>query len=128
MSEREQEGNRIAEEADQLLRSTKKMKRAMERPYSDNVEREDVDMIEVELSSPNVSETAPLNLGTVGRERTISYRDTLQQNNPNLSFETTENPIWKDARCEYLSEDDEPPEQDDPTCPKILLTAAEKRM
>ena len=53
----------------------------------------------------------------------ISYRDSLQRNNPNLVFETLENPMWSaDYYWEQL-QDDEPSEFDDPTYPTILLTA-----
>lgn len=58
----------------------------------------------------------------------VSCKDTLQRNNPNLTFNTRDNPIWTDADYDDLMEDDEPSENEDPTCPTILLTAAEKRM
>jgi len=54
----------------------------------------------------------------------LSYRDTLQRNNRNLSFETCENPLWEAEGYDYVSEDDE----EDPKCPTILLTVAEKWM
>jgi len=57
-----------------------------------------------------------------------SYRDTLQRNNPNITFETRDNPIWVADEQEYLLEDDELEEDEDPLCPTILLTAAEKKV
>jgi len=52
----------------------------------------------------------------------------LQRNNPNLTFETRDNPIWMaDAEAD-TSDDDEPVEEEDPLCPTIRLTAAEKRV
>ncbi|KAJ8427038.1 hypothetical protein Cgig2_032866 [Carnegiea gigantea] len=113
------------EEADQLLRSTKKMKRGTAGIPNEVADREDVEMMEMVVGSPLVPDTAPVNPQTRGRLR-ASYRDTLQRNNPNLEFETLENPIWEDDGFDEVSEDDEPPEEDDPTCPTILLTAAEK--
>ncbi|KAJ8447219.1 LOW QUALITY PROTEIN: hypothetical protein Cgig2_030450 [Carnegiea gigantea] len=85
----------------------------------------DVDMPDIVLVSPNVPESAPLTSrgGTL-----ISSTNTLQQNNPNLQFETRQNPVWEAEGSDDVSEDDEPPEEEDPTCPMILLTAAEKRM
>ena len=58
----------------------------------------------------------------------LSYRDTLQCNNPNITFETRDNPIWMAEEHRYLSEVDEPDEEEDPLCPTILLTAAEKKV
>ncbi|KAJ8434790.1 hypothetical protein Cgig2_033740 [Carnegiea gigantea] len=45
-----------------------------------------------------------------------------------LDFDTRNNPIWADADYGDLTEDDEPSENEDPTCPTILLTAAEKQI
>jgi len=42
-------------------------------------------------------------------------------------FDTHDNPTWMDNVNDDASEDDEPVEDDDPLCPTILLTAAEKR-
>ena len=58
----------------------------------------------------------------------VSYRDNIQCNNRNLHFKTRENPIWENVGTEDLLEDDEPSEEEDPTCPTILLIAAEKRL
>ena len=90
--ERESGRNQTTEEADQLLRSTKKMKRGMTENSNEVTDKEDVEMIEMELGSPHVLETARVSPQTRERLR-ASYRDTLQRNNPNLEFETRENPI-----------------------------------
>jgi len=51
----------------------------------------------------------------------------VQQNNPHLNFLARVNPIWEsDPYCD-VSDDDEVPDEDDPTCPTIVLTAEEKR-
>ncbi|KAJ8423230.1 LOW QUALITY PROTEIN: hypothetical protein Cgig2_027656 [Carnegiea gigantea] len=75
----------------------------------------------------NIPDTAPLNVGLLGVGRMISYGDTLQRNNPDLHFETRENPVWEAEGGGDVSEDDKAPEAEDPTCPTILLIAAEKR-
>ncbi|KAJ8445415.1 hypothetical protein Cgig2_031228 [Carnegiea gigantea] len=89
---------------------------------------EDVEMGEGELTSPHVPDSMQDRRAEQTENRTISYRDTLQRNNPNLTFKTRENPIWDDNGDGDVLEDDEPLEDDDPTYPTILLTAAEKRM
>ena len=58
----------------------------------------------------------------------VSYRDTLQRNNPNLTFETRDNPIWMEDDHNVMSDDDVLGKDDDPLCPTILLTAAEKKL
>ncbi|KAJ8424238.1 hypothetical protein Cgig2_023859 [Carnegiea gigantea] len=95
---------------------------------SENIEEEDVEMAKTDLGSPNAPDTTPLHAQAVGRTLMASYRDTLQRNNSNLRFETQENPIWEAEGVDDVFEDDEPLETDDPTCPTILLTAAEKHM
>ena len=55
----------------------------------------------------------------------LSYRDTLQRNNPNLHMEMRENPIWCPGEHDDVLEDDELPAKEDPPCPTILLTAEE---
>lgn len=60
--------------------------------------------------------------------RPTLYRDNLQRNNPNLHFETRDNPAWTEEPLDDMSEDDEAPEDEDPTCLMILLTAAGKRL
>ncbi|KAJ8434951.1 hypothetical protein Cgig2_025987 [Carnegiea gigantea] len=77
----------------------KKMKRAMAGSSPHSETREDVDMAEMGLESPNVPETAPLNASLTGNRRTISHRDKLQRNNPNLHFDTRENPIYGKEQC-----------------------------
>ncbi|KAJ8435311.1 hypothetical protein Cgig2_026403 [Carnegiea gigantea] len=122
------EQGRSTEETDQLSRSTKKMKRVGESGNLEHSATFDEEMEEANLSSPRpvgyrARETSQAQL-VLG----ISYRDSLQRNNPNLVSETRENPMWSaDYYWEQL-EDDEPPEFDDPTCPTILLTAQEKRI
>ena len=58
---------------------------------------------------------------------TTSYRDTLQWNNPNISSNVVQNSHWEDdgVGFEAISDDDEPPVEDDPTCPTIMLTKEE---
>jgi len=113
-SERERERERSTEETDQLSRSTKKMKRLGEADLAPTR----IDGMEIGSSSHGTPEgvTPP------------SYRDTLQRNNPNITFETRDNPIWVADDSSYESGDDEPIADDDPLCPTICLTAAEKRI
>lgn len=85
----------------------------------------DTEMTEVELVSPHVPETGLPPRGLMGTDNPLSYKDSLQRNNPNLTFE---NPVWEAEQEGDYSEDDELPEIEGPTCPTILLTAAEKRM
>jgi len=115
MNEMETERERAAspEETDQLSRSTKKKR------VGDSASGRD-DVAAMDVSSPR----APLAAPTVN---VVSYRDTLQRNNPNLTFETRDNPIWLADPHEEDSDDDVPVEEDDPLCPTILLTAAEKK-
>jgi len=88
----------------------------------------DVDMADMVLTSPNVPECVPLGIGLQEMGRPMSYRDTLQRNSPNLHFETRENPVWEAEGDGEVSEDDELLGEEGPTCPTILLTAAEKRL
>ncbi|KAJ8421811.1 hypothetical protein Cgig2_009394 [Carnegiea gigantea] len=81
---------------------------------------------DMELGSPWVAETMDDTAGATLNQQAPSYRDTLQRNKPNLSFNTRDNPIWVDADYGDLTEDNEPSENEDPTCPTILLTVAEK--
>ena len=106
MNECEKESNKTAEGTDQLLRSTKKMKRNMIGNPTGETEIEDMEMLEMVLESPHVLETTPRNPHMLGKGRKISYRDTLQRNNPNLDFKTRENPIWEADGDDYVSEDD----------------------
>ena len=112
--ERECERERSPEETDQLSRSTKKMKRVGESSSGDGV-LDDMETAREEFSHS-------------GTGRIVSYRDTLQRNNPNLTFETRDNPIWMIEDHDDISDDDVPADDDDPLCPTILLTAAEKKL
>jgi len=120
------EGNRerglLAEENNQLSRSTKKMKRIEGSGSGIDAETD------MELGSPRVleSEQEGHTQHVVGRP--ISYRDTLQRNNLNLTFETRYNPIWMAEVNDDNSDDGEPVEDDEPLCPTILLTTAEKKV
>lgn len=112
----------MLEENDQLARSTKKVKRTGGTPgREDGPEAMDTDSpIAQDANLNEQRESLP--------DRVASYRDTLQKNNPNLEFETRDNPMWLDNADTEVSDDDEPVEDDDPICPTILLTTAEKRM
>jgi len=115
------ESERSPEESDQLSRSTKKMKRTSgQTPTLAGVE-------ERPLASPSAMDTDLHIQADPEERRTISYRDTLQRNNPNLTFDTRDNPIWVDTPYENTSDDDVLLEEDDPLCPTILLSAEEKK-
>ena len=116
------------EEADQLHRSTKKMKRTGIGSSLGNAPTDEDEHVNVEMELPSNPDPSTTMAGEPLCAQTISYRDTLQRNNPNLNLDMRENPIWMKATYEELSDDDEPPLEDEPTCPTILLTAAEKRM
>ena len=116
--ESERERERTAEETDQISRSIKKMKRT-----SANLG----DPAIMELESPRALTERQGEQDAADQRRTASYRDTLQRNNLNLTFDTHDNPIWMDNENEVHSDDDEPVEDDDPLCPTIRLTAVEKR-
>jgi len=93
-------------------------------------DREDIDNEEMEDSFPersiknlrNPSRSA-LDGGHPRPQGGFSYRDTLQRNNPELSFNKIQNAVWDDTLHGKESGDDEPPEEDDPTCPTITLIA-----
>ena len=116
--ESERERERTVDENDQISRSTKKMKRS-----SGNLGGSD----SMDLESPRALIERQGEQGAFDPERPVSYRDTFQRNNPHLSFDTHDNPIWMDNENEVHSDDDEPVEDDDPLCPTIRLTAVEKR-
>ncbi|KAJ8431280.1 hypothetical protein Cgig2_007613 [Carnegiea gigantea] len=116
------------EEVDQLLRSTKQIKRIGNGRSLGDTTAAEGETMDMDLGSPRVPETSEERNDNILHEQTRSYRDMLQQNNPNLNMDMRTNPIWREATYEDLSEDDEPPQEDDPLCPTILLTAAEKRM
>ena len=82
----------------------------------------------MDLVSPRAIIEGQVEQSGIDPGNSVSYRDTLQRNNPNLTFETHDNPIWMDNANDDASEDDEPMDNDDPLCPTILLTAVEKRM
>ena len=77
MREKERDQEHTQEEADQLAQSTKKMKRSTTAGTVEAEGRDDVDMADIVLTSPNVPESVPLSTGLQGMGRPISYRDTL---------------------------------------------------
>ena len=117
-----QERERSSEESDQLSRSTKKMKRIGESGSATDV------LDNMDIGSPRAQEEMQDGQHHSGIAPPTSYRDTLQRNNPDLTFETRDNPMWIDDNQGIESEDDEPVENDDPLCPTITLTANEKKM
>jgi len=120
--EGEHERGLSAEESDQLSRSTKKMKRAGDFGLGSDAN------IDMDLGTPRDIESEQEGQPPHAVGCLISYRDTLQRNNPNLMFETCDNPIWiAEANTDTL-DDGEPVEDDDPLCPTILLTAEEKKV
>jgi len=120
--EMERESECSSEENDQLSRSTKKMKRIGESGLGS------VAIDEMELGSPRTSATGREGQIQPGMGHPISYRDTLQRNNPNLTFETRDNPMWVADTQDIVLDDDEPVDDEDPLCPTILLTVAEKKI
>ncbi|KAJ8436524.1 hypothetical protein Cgig2_026639 [Carnegiea gigantea] len=62
---------------------------------------------EMDLGSPKVANTVEETGGEEAFHRGRPYRDTLQQNNPNLTFDIGDNLIWVEGSCDYVSEDDE---------------------
>ena len=76
------------------------------------------------LDNPNQS---TMEGGQIRTQGGLSYKDTLQRNNLELSFNVIHNAIWDDTPPSEESRDDEPPEVDDPTCPTVPLTALKKR-
>ncbi|KAJ8443769.1 hypothetical protein Cgig2_029674 [Carnegiea gigantea] len=95
--DQEQEHGHTSEETDQLSRSTKKMKRGTGRSNNDIIDEEDTEMMEAMLGSSNVPDSAPIDPGRIREDRVLSYRDTLQLNNPNLTFETKENSVFMES-------------------------------
>ena len=81
----------------------------------------------MDLESPRAQEEGQHDQPRSGVTSPISYRDTLQRNNPNLTCETRDNPMWLDDIHDIESDNDEPVENEDPLCPTIILTAAEKK-
>ena len=119
------------EEADQLTRSTKKIKRVGENSDSDAMVTdgdelrgmEDMNMEPGTCIAPTEREQVEV-VPFTGR----SYSDMVQQNNPNLNFTAMTNPMWEDTDDDVDSGDDEPTTEDDPLCPTICLTSEEKKL
>ena len=86
--ESDQERERFAEENDQLSRSTKKMKRSL----GTNPDVGDTDSMD--LGSPRTLNEGQGRHPGINPRSPGSYRDTLQRNNPNLTFDMHDNPIW----------------------------------
>ncbi|KAJ8429530.1 hypothetical protein Cgig2_025716 [Carnegiea gigantea] len=119
------ERGRSRAENDQLARLTKKMKRGGSGTHMGGSHHNE-EAGDMELESPRVAEMREDLVELAPNSSISSYRDTLQRNNSNLTFDTRDNPIWADPDYGDLTEDDEPTENEDPTCPTILLTAVEK--
>jgi len=120
--ESERAREQSVEENNQLARSTKRMKRS----NGNNLGLGDSESMD--LGSPRAIIEGQVEQSGIDPGNSVSYRDTLRRNNPNLTFKTHNNPIWMDNANDDASEDDEPMDNNDPLCPTILLTAAEKRM
>ena len=82
------ESEHSIEENDQLSRSTKKMKRVGE--SGSGIDAAD----NMEIGSPSRQETEGEGRNQPGVGHPLLYRDTLQRNNPNITFETRDNPMW----------------------------------
>jgi len=119
------------EEADQLSRSTKKMKRVGDSSELESQANEDIAtqaMVDVDMESAK-------NTAYVEREQDWTlppsrrtYCDMVQHNNPNLNFTAMTNPMWEDTEGDVESGDDEPVMEDDPLCPTICLSSEEKKL
>ena len=81
------EGERSLEENDQLVRSTKKVKRTGEMSVQDEGPEA------MDTGSPTARESGLPVQHNPFSGRTASYRDTLQRNSPHLAFESRDNPI-----------------------------------
>lgn len=125
---------RSTEEAYQLARSTKKMKRGTDQNpvqnYSIDFMVEDIGMNSPEAIESDISRVSE-SMMDINQEHDNpprrSFRDMVQQNNPHLSFVARVNPAWENTPYCDVSDDDEAPEDDDPNCPTILISAKEKR-
>ena len=51
----------------------------------------------------------------------MSHHDTLQRKNPNLHLEMRDNLVWCRRDYDEVFEDEKPPEEEDPTCPMVLV-------
>ena len=117
------------EETDQLSRSIKKMKRGamggdMKLDYFQDADIDDAN----QEANPRDAQGVIHGNGQ-NAPRGMSYRDTLQRNNPNLNLSPNQDDTWGDSQfdVDFISDDDEPPQEDDPICPTITLTKEEKR-
>jgi len=119
---------RTSEKIDQLSRSTKKMKRTGIGDLLAEDNDKDREGMEMELGSPRVLETQEEMERDHAHIQPISYRDTLQKNNPNLNLDMRDNPIWVEKQIMTMSLKTMSHRPRKPTCPTILLTSAEKRM
>ena len=102
--EGERERERSAEENDQLSRSNKQMKRLGDSNLGIEVVKG------MDLGSPRALHTERDGQSPPGLGNAISYRDSLQRNNPNLTFEAHDNPIWMADIQDDVSDDDDPVE------------------
>ncbi|KAJ8436756.1 hypothetical protein Cgig2_030114 [Carnegiea gigantea] len=118
-----------SEEADQLSRSKKKMKHTNNEGELDGEERDDEEMEDSFSDGPErIGENPGHNIQEGGLPRPqggLSYRDTLQRNIPELSFNVIQNAIWDDSLQEEESGDDELPEFDDPKANQNIFAEAE---
>jgi len=112
----------LSEEKDQLSRSTKKLKR-----LGDTVSEIDT-TIGWDLTAPRAPDVGKEGHSETEMGRRISYQETLPRNNPNLTFETRDNPIWMEEDRDDASDDGKPVEDEDRLCPTMLLTAAKKKI
>ena len=116
------------EEADQLSRSIKKVKRVLEMEDTNMDDDENAqDMVNMDMDSSRVSDSLERENGRVPPSSRLTYRDMVQQNNPHLNFTAMTNPMWDDIGDDVDSGDDEPLLEDDPLCPTIRLTSEEKK-
>lgn len=117
------------EEKDLRARSTKKVKRGAQPTGSQEVEMEEVEL--VPKMNP-IRGTAPPVLERNASANLSTFRDKLMQNNPNISFTSHNNAIWKPEEEVWDTEDDETmihegeDQGEDPGCPTIRFTKEEK--
>ncbi|KAJ8438488.1 hypothetical protein Cgig2_008975 [Carnegiea gigantea] len=91
------------EEVDQLLQSMKKMKRTGNGRSQGDTTAAEGETMDMDLGSPRVPETSEERNDNILHEQTRSYRDMLQQNNPNLNMDMRTNPIWREATYKDLT-------------------------
>ena len=121
MGDCERERELSSEENDQLSRSTKKMKRLGELASASDA------ISDMDINSSMAPMPGREEIPNPGMRQIVSYRDTLQRNNPNLTFETRDNPIWMADDHEVVSDDDAPEDEDDPLCPTIYLLRLKRK-